>query len=403
MTNRRRARALVVFPLDASSPHHGNRQRLLQSRNLLTRLGFETFLLGQGDISSQLSEGFSGVRSSDNLRIGRGRRLAAGFIPIGTVGLSEALGRELAQLCSEWKIELIFMHYLFWSRALDWIPEDVVKVIDTHDIFANRHRKFTRPRSFLFSCTEREERELLQKSHIVLAINEVDENVLRNYELRGEVAHMQLSLERNWVLSPPDYDEIVIGIFGSANALNVSDTVRLVSLLLDSGVSHRIKIAGGVATKVARAFSRHNRLEQLEFLGEISDLSSLFAQVNVVVIPNFCGTGTSVKFIDAISSGRAVISGRVGSRGGLSTHRLHNLNSIEELITAVIDLSANSEEKLAELEAESRKILARIVLRSEEDTENLRKLLHSFPPSSTLFLDEGGEDRSAPNSLANRD
>lgn len=70
--------------------------------------------------------------------------------------------------------DVVIAEYVFCSAALTYFP-DSVRVIDTHDVFADRHLKLQAlglPRSFFYT-TRDEERKGLQRAHITLAIQDL--------------------------------------------------------------------------------------------------------------------------------------------------------------------------------------------------------------------------------------
>ena len=82
-----------------------------------------------------------------------------------------SLGKNIRVLCARYDIDIVFCHYVFQSKLLEFVPSYVLKVIDTHDKMADRYemlRSNGQPLEF-FSCTSQEEGAYLRRADIVIA------------------------------------------------------------------------------------------------------------------------------------------------------------------------------------------------------------------------------------------
>ena len=58
-----------------------------------------------------------------------------------------------------------------------------------------------------------------------------------------------------------------------------------------------------------------NSIEGVEIVGKVEDLVSEYQKATVVVVPLYYGSGTSIKFVEALLMNRPVVSSPVGVRG----------------------------------------------------------------------------------------
>lgn len=75
----------------------------------------------------------------------------------------------------------------------------------------------------------------------------------------------------------------------------------------------QILVAG--SGRNSRIRHRCKRIPEIEWLGEVQDLRSIYQQAHATIIPLRCGGGTRVKILESFSMGRPVISTPAGANG----------------------------------------------------------------------------------------
>jgi hypothetical protein len=81
------------------------------------------------------------------------------------------LGENIRLICNLNDIAVVFCSYVFQSRLLEFVPDHVLKVIDTHDKMGDRYRMLRRngqPPEF-FSCSPEQEGAYLRRADAVVA------------------------------------------------------------------------------------------------------------------------------------------------------------------------------------------------------------------------------------------
>lgn len=102
----------------------------------------------------------------------------------------------------------------------------------------------------------------------------------------------------------------------------------------------QLQVAGRNACKeIINACRRNN----VEFLGQIPEVDTLYASNDVMVVPLFSGSGMRVKIIEAMAHGKVVISTTKGAEGIDCINKEHILlaGSVEEFITTILSLAGD--------------------------------------------------------------
>src|ERR1019366_5891230 len=95
----------------------------------------------------------------------------------------EEIGRRVKVIVEYEKIDIVMLEYQYYSKLLDSIS-GVLKIIDMHDVFADRYKEFIRngkrPAPW-YSVSANDEKKAINRADIVLAIQDGDAAVFRSY------------------------------------------------------------------------------------------------------------------------------------------------------------------------------------------------------------------------------
>lgn len=224
----------------------------------------------------------------------------------------ESLLVQLSELQRIHSYTVVMVEYVFMSKALLAFPDDVFKIIDTHDVFTDRHKHFLdagREPSW-FSTTRRQEAKGLRRANVIMAIQDREREYLE--KISGiktvTVGHL-LRLEH---LYHGGSSRSRLLFVGSSNQVNVEsinnflkDTFPLVRKLLPDA---RLLLAGKICDHVADG-------PGIEKLGVVQDLAQAYAQADVVIAPIDFGTGLNIKVIEALGFGMPVVTTTSGAKG----------------------------------------------------------------------------------------
>jgi glycosyltransferase involved in cell wall biosynthesis len=218
----------------------------------------------------------------------------------------------LLSLHSQVHFQLVWVEYVFLSGILSRFDSSVTKVIDTHDIFSDRHKMFlanrTEPEWFY---TSREIEKLgLSRGDLVVAIKDGDAQFFRNLGLPNvtTIGHF-FPVQSN---RKDDKKERACLFLGSDNASNVKAWQFFSESILEKtweripGISFHV--AGRICHKIPDSprYYKH---------GVVSDLNKIYRSVTVAINPVTFGTGLKIKSIEPLAFGCPVVTTPVGIEG----------------------------------------------------------------------------------------
>ena len=308
-------RCLVVTFNRLVPADQGNARRIMQMVRLYKAQGFEVDLLYHNE------EGFdpalSHALAGEFGRVNVVRSRAPKHIQPGHVcrivdwydrGL-EAAARDMHRLRG---YSLVHVNYVWYAPLLDQFGSDVVKVLDTHDVFGERRAKYTAAgmKPQWFSTTYADEDSALRKADAALAIQ------------KEEAAELAARGHRNILYLP--YVEpalrpfeprgggrpLTFGYLGSGNDWNILSMAEFLSRLQARGVPfpHPIVVAGGVCRHVREGTG-------VIKLGFVQELHTFYDAIDIALNPMVGGTGLKIKTVEPLCYGKPVLTTLPGAQG----------------------------------------------------------------------------------------
>lgn len=222
-----------------------------------------------------------------------------------------ALSR-ISDLHTQHHFDAVMVEYVFFSRALECFGPDVLKIVDTHDVFTDRHQLFLREgrQPEWFSTTRREEARGLRRADVVVAIQDMERAFFSEISGRKTVTvgHLVPLRPSHRGRSPGSCMLFVASLNPVNNdALDflLAEILPLVRARLPEA---RLLLAGRICEVVADQ-------PGVEKLGVLPDLALAYAQADVVVVPMRFGTGLNIKSIEALAHGMPLVATSNGSKG----------------------------------------------------------------------------------------
>jgi glycosyltransferase involved in cell wall biosynthesis len=321
------SRILVISPVPTHPADAGNRARVHVLTRTLRESGHDVYFMHvqfeRGDIEAmrttwgdryvpiEYARPQSGARKLFR-RVGR----KLGWERAYRYGIDEwydpALDDAIDAFNGRVDVDAVLVEYVFMSRALLRFSSDVLKVIDTHDVFSNRHVRYLSHNQApaWFSCSPSEESRGLDRADTVLAIQE-DEAA----DLRARTARRVVTVGHAVELRALPESDIVPGRIlsvGSANRINVRSLEWFVAEVLPRIRQQHPAAELAVAGTICR---RIQALSGIRLLGRLEDLSQAYATAQVVVNPMQFGTGLKIKTLEALGHGRALVTTPCGAAG----------------------------------------------------------------------------------------
>jgi glycosyltransferase involved in cell wall biosynthesis len=304
-------RILVVSPTPSHPQDAGNRARIHALLWSLKAAGhaIHLCLLGRENPSPAAIEAMRRDwdevmlvphdRAGERCSLGALNAIDDWILPESEVAFARLAAREPG-------FDMVLVEYVFLSRAFEAFPRHVLRVLDTHDIFAGRAERLAALglQNRFFATTEAEETRGLDRADIVLAIQaeEAAELAARTRAVVLTLGHLP------WDARPPlpprgPGGPVAIGYLGSPNPMNTRALGRFLAALPAEALAG----AGGEVVVAGAAARGLDPAPGLVPLGPVPDADALYGRVDLVVNPHEGGTGLKVKTVEALARGRPVI------------------------------------------------------------------------------------------------
>lgn len=325
-----------VFPT-----YEGNRRRILNLARTLRGLGHQTHFIflpsrAQPDLDREahgvefgadhvhvlrrgpLDNGLYYARRS-LMRVGRRIRRALGRADAFHLGLDEMYqqpySRQIRSLQARRSYDAVMVEYIFNTRAFEAFPDGVMRILDTHDSFADRHlavRGARSERDYWFSVSVETECRAFRRADVVLAIQDKEARCF-SQRLGGEPPRMATVSHIVDLSHRLDRHDAIGGTFvGSSNGANLVSIryflENTLPLIVAAEPSFRLHAVGGICEHIPDDphIVKH---------GLLPDLLDAYRLAPLALNPIEAGTGINIKLLDAMAAGVGTVSTETGSRG----------------------------------------------------------------------------------------
>ncbi|MGT2481448.1 glycosyltransferase [Methylobacterium oryzae CBMB20] len=368
MTTLDRPTVLVVTPMPAAPVSAGNRRRLLALCEVLQRSGFAidfAYLQHEDQIYRRFGNHPPTDAAGMDAIFDRVFYIpAAAQIPLktwaGGFTIDAWCPPELDEFVA-WYFKrnpdtcAIVVNYVFLSRCLDAVPDGVLRVIDTHDRFADRHlqyRPFRAEPNFFF--TDRASEAVgLSRADMILAIQSAEADYFRGLVDRDVYLLPPVFAERAKFRAPRRLTRF--GFIGHGNDPNLFSISRFAHGWAASWKPNLpvLVIAGEICGSLNGL-----DLPGVELAGYVDAVETFYAGVDAVVAPMLMGSGLKMKVAEALSLGRPVIGTRIAFEGFDTDYPAHRLDGVADTVAAIRRLH-DDPDGLATLTAACAELLAR--------------------------------------------
>ncbi len=212
--------------------------------------------------------------------------------------------------------DVVIAEYVFFSKVLDALPSTVRKLIDTHDVFSDRHKLYRKNKQApdWFFTTRADERKGLMRADCVLAIVDREK---RFYETlvsdRREVITVGYFGYLGEVSPLPATGQCkTILYLASGNPLNVRSIRQFLASVWPAFQQRapgiRLLIAGGVCRELSEE-------KGVTLLGMVDQVEDAYRQADAVINPMIFGTGLQTKSHEALAFGKPLVTTPCGAEG----------------------------------------------------------------------------------------
>lgn len=370
---------LVLTPVPTHPPTLGNRVRIAEVCRVLAARGARITLLHYPTDESwreRLPEAdHAAMRAAFNevqlIPVTRPLHTAPQPGPDHTIDewWDPAIGTMLDWLFSVRRFDAFLVNYTWLSRALEHAPPGVVRILDTHDRFADRRALLgahgIAPEYFF--TTPEQEAIGIARADLVWAIKPEEAAYFRMLGARQVVTVPHAEMPRflpprqhGWRDGAP---VLRLGIAGGRNTINAENIRRFLDTLRETlrRTLHPIEIviAGSVCDLIGDRAS-----SWVTLLGGVETMDELYGAVDAVMLPIAFSTGLKIRAGEAMARGKALIAHAHGFEGYRPSHAFHQCADFAAMARA-IEAIVHDPSLLDTLEEASRETIVRARLRME--------------------------------------
>lgn len=273
-------------------------------------------------------------------------------------GVDDWAGDELALFVAAlgrvFDFEICLCNYVFLSRCLDYLPARTLRVLYTHDVFADRNARIAAaggsPRSWYFSTTQAEEARGLRRADLIVALQADEGAYFENAVGRERVYVLPYVPPKRFLPPRPPSTPFVLGYVASAHYPNV-DAIGGFIAAFDFSDGAVLRIAGTVCMWLAKL----KLPAEVELLGVVDDLAGFYASCDLFINPDMLKSGLKVKCVEALSFGKPLICTAAASAGIGMTADFHTAPTLAEVARHAARAAKDGEFR-NQVAAESRRV-----------------------------------------------
>lgn len=300
----------------------------------------------------------------------------------------DSIGSFLRWLFAVQPFDVFIVNYIWLSKALEFAPRGVTRILDTHDKLSGR-RELLESHGIapeFFYTTDSEEAVALGRADVVWAIKEEERISFSRMSPRPVLTMPHLDPLDTVATCYHGDHRFRVGLVGARNNINAVNLRRFLEVAVPrfrrAFAPLKLVIAGSICDLVEGAAGPF-----VELRGTMADLCEFYRSVDCVAIPISFSTGLKIKTGEALSAGVPVVSLAHAFEGYEATDAMHGLATFEELAEALVDLSFGPPERLEQLGAASVRAHARTAARIEATLESTRKIVRESQRTIVLAVD----------------
>ena len=342
---------LIVSPIPSHPQFQGNSARIYRLNQMFKLLGYRVHFVYFGMEGLNETQRLEMESDWDTFHFVKPEGPAAepSFVDYFDIDdwYDEKVSELVEDLCGRYKFDICLVNYVWFSKGLDVVPETTYKIIDTHDVFGDRHIVAAEAglEPVWFYTTKALEALGLERADLILAI--------QSEEAKYFEGLVETPISTVGYLVPPvvlveepheTSAKINIGYIGSGNPFNVTsilalhDFVSQYPCLLEK---FEFSIAGTICSALK------SKVPNFNLVGLVDELDDFYRVIDVVVNPMIGGTGLKIKSLEALSYGKPLIATKDAMVGISTTSDFQKFESVELLVSALRTFDNTAKEQLA--------------------------------------------------------
>lgn len=217
------------------------------------------------------------------------------------------VARQIERVLAENHFDVVICAYLFYSKALELLPASTLKIIDTIDAHSIRDKRYLKG---AFHTTPQQEAKALNRADLVLAIQSQEKAYFQTLTSRKVIllGH-PVAIQPGRPLREVRRKLLFIGSTYESNVAAIEYFIgQVLPLVLDAFPDAELTIAGRVCEKI-------DDYTHCTKVGQVEDLTALYAASDVAINPILAGRGLKIKNIEALGQGIPLVTTAVGAEG----------------------------------------------------------------------------------------
>ncbi len=225
--------------------------------------------------------------------------------------------RQIAELIARTRADIVWVNHSYLAPLVKLLPDrdDVLRVIDTHDVMHLRDETFTsagwQPEN---GVSREQERRLLEAFDVVLAIQNQERRVFQEMLPGTTVVTLAHAMEAD----PQPCTGADICFVGSQYKVNERNLLAFLQAgwpaIRDQCPTTRLLVMGGVcACRAVAAAAANDR--RIVLRGTVTKTQEMYAGPAVVLCPIWIGSGLKIKLVEALAHGKAIVATPIAAQG----------------------------------------------------------------------------------------
>jgi glycosyltransferase involved in cell wall biosynthesis len=254
-----------------------------------------------------------------------------------------AIGKYLQWLFERSSFDVCIVNYTYLSKAFEFVPDRVYRILDTHDKFTDRRQLLENQgisREFFYT-TQDQEAIGLERADLVWAIKDEEAEFFSQIASTPvcTLPHIEPQQLIDRVVSPADEDYLVLGMIGARNNINLQNARMFIDQVLPKFHRYlapiKIKFAGGMCSELQDLAN----LAGVELIGRVENIEEFYSAIDAVIVPMTFSTGLKIKAVEALATGLPMIAHYHALEGIPTHHPYHQCQSLDEIAEACLDLA----------------------------------------------------------------
>lgn len=400
------ARVLVLSPTPTHPQDYGNRRRIFEICRRLTAEGARiTFVhyaaehewRGDAPRSARSAERAMSLAWSQYFTIAPTQIVHANSVgPHHEIDewWDPAIEGFLGWLFKTQSFDVFIVNYSWLSKALEFAPPSMLKILDTHDKLSGRRDVLESlgitPE--FFHTTEAEEKIALDRADLVWAIKDEERAAFERMTATPVLAMSHMDPFNPVTRPEPDPDGYLrVGVIGARNNVNRINITRFLKaaepVFRETFAPVKVIIAGSVCGLLGDL-----NYPFVELRGIVENVEDFYRSVDCVAIPIEVSTGLKIKAAEAVSFGVPVVSTAHAFEGFPVCGNLQALAGFTEVAKALADLAFAPRTELESGATASRDTHSRAVAEIEKTLRKTAELAAEHQRMVVLAVDSRAFD-----------